>query len=122
MKTNPQVLHIVRGDDAEYEITLFNNNAAFPLQLGTKLFVTGKYDASDTDVLAIFEASTENGQVVIPDPTQNSCVLTLPGASTFGAKVGPAVFDVRGVLPNGRTITFEQGLLVIDSEITDSTL
>ncbi len=112
-------IEFVRGNTLQLPCQYLSNSV--PVDITAALIVmTFKADFSLPDSQAIFQATTNNGDIVITDAVNGKFTITIPPALTKDLEAFnlSGVYDVEIKLSNGVVITLLSGTITIDLNVT----
>lgn len=115
-------LTMVRGDTQLFTVTCTQNGVPVNLT-GYRIWMTAKYNLSDLDSAALFQASTAAGSIALTSPALGIATVTLTPAMTNSISSSGAtlVYDIQIEDPGNNVTTVTTGALTITPDVTQTT-
>lgn len=118
-----QQLSMPRGDTLVLDMQVTNARTRVPVDISAAtVWMTAKYDINDADADALFQISTDTGDIALTTPTNGEFQITIPHTATSGLTAETVVtYDVQIKLAgSSRVHTLRQGPLTIFLDVTQT--
>ena len=114
----------IRGDSRLLSFTVTKQNGDVLNLTAAKIWMTAKYNFTDTDLQAVFQKTTDpGGGITIPQPTLGTVEIQIDpiDTSTLPAKNIILFFDVQIKTSDQQIFTILSGKMTIIPDVTIST-
>lgn len=110
---------VARGDTVVFDATITRPPGGPPVVLtGATLVCTGRRTLEEAATAYVFKVSTGTG-IVVTNPTEGQCRVTIPPGATAALPDAPALFvDLELTEADGRVSTPVRGRLIITYDVS----